>query len=303
MAMTQSQRNAAYERIRRDLGVDRIGTGRNAPPLPPRASAAKKPGAALDIEAEIYGAQMYEFGEVWGRPGLDLRTRSFITVAALTGMRAGDPLYRHINCALNLGITPEEIHEVLLHCSSYGGSVAWENGVSVANEVFVARGILPAGSGVTVVPKPPMTYEERRAARERVVTALGVGRVGLGPDAPFLSALPGGPVLTQQSQALENDIAYINADFGYGELWGRPGLPLRIRSFVTMSVLQVMVESHQLHIHVANALNIGITRDEINEALCQTGVYHGSSGWHYAVTAARHVFEQHPAAGGTPRSK
>src|SRR5262249_31346437 len=159
--MTQAERNAAYERVRAQLGVGRIGSGPDAPPLPPRPGSVVRRGAALPIEAEMHGAQVLFEYEVWGRPGLDLRTRSFITVAALIAMRAGDLLYRHINCALNLGITPEEIHEVLLHSASYGGQVAWEHGMGIANEVFVARGILPDGKGVTVVPKPPTDELER----------------------------------------------------------------------------------------------------------------------------------------------
>jgi 4-carboxymuconolactone decarboxylase len=59
-----------------------------------------------------------------------------------------------------------------------------------------------------------------------------------------------------------------------------------------------MLEYYKLHIHIDNALNIGITRAEVSEALTQTGVYHGTSGWHNAFTVARHVFDQHPTAGG-----
>ena len=233
--LTQAERNAAYLRVRRELGVDRIGTESEAKPLPARLQGGSaKRGRALPIEAEIHGAQMYEF-EVWARPALDLRTRSFITVAALTATRAPNQLYRHINIALNLGTTPDEIHELLLHVSCYAGNPAWEEGVGVANEVFVARGVLPPGSGVTVEPKPPMNHEERRLARERIVAALGVGRIGLGTNAPVLKPLPGGPILASRPGTLDEEISFLGADYGYGELWGRPGLPLRIRSFITQA--------------------------------------------------------------------
>lgn len=299
MAMTQNERNAAYERIRRELGVDRIGTSPDAPPLPPRSgSSTIKPGAVLPIESEIHGAQMFEYGEIWGRPGLDLRTRCFITVATLTALNQPNQLYRHINSALNIGITPEEVHEVLLHATSYCGIAKWEDGVAVANEVFVVRGILPAGSGVTVEPKPPIDHEQRLAARNRVMTAVNGGRVGHGPDAPRLKPLPGGPVFLSKPQSLEEELAFIGGDYGYGELWGREGLSLRIHSFITVALLQAMVQNNQLHFHINNALNIGITPEEIHEALAHVGVYHGVSGWHNAVTVARHVFEQHPAASG-----
>jgi alkylhydroperoxidase/carboxymuconolactone decarboxylase family protein YurZ len=102
--MTQEEREAAYERVRRELGIDRIGTAPDAPALPPRQGSTRtKPASALPIEAEILGVQMYEYGEIWARPGLDLRTRCFITVAVLTAMGHADQLYRHANSALNKG--------------------------------------------------------------------------------------------------------------------------------------------------------------------------------------------------------
>lgn len=292
--MTQAEREAADERVRRELGIDRIGTASDASPLPPRRGrAAARPASALPIEAEIRGAQMYEYGEIWGRSGLDLRTRSFITVAVLAAMGHEDQLYRHVNCALNLGITPEEIHEALLQVGVYAGLSAWENAVGVAGEVFVARGILAIGAGGTVEPKPPMDHEDRRAARTRVVAALGVGRLGLDPHAAPLVPLPGPlTAIVQGRLAVEHDLAMINADYGYGEVWGRPGLDLRTRSFITVTVLQVMHENDQLHIHLNNALNLQITADEINEAFGQAGAYGGGSGWHNAVNVARHVFVQ-----------
>jgi 4-carboxymuconolactone decarboxylase len=300
--LTQSERNAAYERVIRDLGVDRIGTGHDAPALPLRPGAAGQRGSALAIESEVLGAQMFEFGEMWSRPSLDYRTRAFVTVAALVGMRATDLLYRHINIALNLGITPEEIHEMLLHGSVYGGLAAWYNGFAIANEVYVARGILEQGTGVSVTPEPPMDDDQRKQAADSVIAALGVGRIGLGPDASFIATMPGGPEFSAARTQTIDDFAKMHGDYGYGEVWGRPGLPLRIRSFVTMALLHVMLESHQLHIHIINALNLGILPDEIREAQSHVGVYHGSSGWNYADTVCRFAFEQHPAAGGTPKA-
>ena len=292
--MTQSEREASYERVRRELGVDRIGTSQDALPLPPRREhALARAGSALPIEAEILGAQMFEYGEVWGRPGLDLRTRCFLTVAAVAAMGHQDQLYRQINSALNVGVTPEEIHETLLQAGVYSGVSAWEQAANVAGEVFVARGILPAGYGTAVEPKPPTDHEDRRAARLRVVAALGVGRLGLAPDAPPLATLPGPLTVVEQGRMeVEYDLAMINADYGYGEVWGRPGLELRTRSFITVSALQVMHENDQLHIHLNNALNLGITAEEIHEALGQVGVYGGGSGWHNATNVARHVFAQ-----------
>lgn len=61
------------------------------------------------------------WGDVWQRPGLDLKTRSLITVAMLTALGKQHELKGHVRGALNNGATPEEISEVLLHASIYCG--------------------------------------------------------------------------------------------------------------------------------------------------------------------------------------
>jgi 4-carboxymuconolactone decarboxylase len=61
------------------------------------------------------------WGDVWQRPGLDLKTRSLITVAMLTAMGKHNELKGHVRGALNNGATPEELQEVLLHASIYCG--------------------------------------------------------------------------------------------------------------------------------------------------------------------------------------
>ena len=61
------------------------------------------------------------WGDVWQRPGLDLKTRSLITVAMLTAMGKQNELKGHVRGALNNGATVAEIQEVLLHATVYCG--------------------------------------------------------------------------------------------------------------------------------------------------------------------------------------
>ena len=61
------------------------------------------------------------WGDTWQRPGLDLKTRSLITVAMLTALGKQNELKGHVRGALNNGATPEEIQEVLLHAAIYCG--------------------------------------------------------------------------------------------------------------------------------------------------------------------------------------
>lgn len=287
--VTQEQRIATRDRLMLELGVGRIGIGRDATPLPPRRGTA----SSFAVSGEILGYQLHEYADVWSRPALGLRTRSLISVGALAAIGHGDPLYRHINIALNLGITAEQVHDALLHVSCYGGFANWEHAVGVLNEVLTARGMASEIADADT-PRTTMTIEERDALGRRMTMELGVGQIGMGVDARPLKPLPGGAEGGGATGPLGFELGWIFGAYGYADVWGRPSLSLREHSFLTMAVLQAMVENHQLLLHVAVALNIGITRDEIQEAMVQAGVYHGVSGWNNAIGVARYVFEQQP---------
>lgn len=77
--------------------------------------------------ASDYTLPMQEFitrnawGNVWQRPGLDLKTRSLITVAMLAALGKQQELKGHVRGALNNGVTPDELREVMLHATVYCG--------------------------------------------------------------------------------------------------------------------------------------------------------------------------------------
>lgn len=82
----------------------------------------------------------YPFGDVYSRPGLDLRSREIATVAALAAMGTCAPqLAVHVNAALNVGVTREEIVEIMIHLSIYAGFPATVNGLAIARQVFAER--------------------------------------------------------------------------------------------------------------------------------------------------------------------
>ncbi len=78
------------------------------------------------------------WGDVWQRPGLDLKTRSLVTVAMLTALGKQNELKGHVLGALNNGATVEEIQEVLLHATIYCGVPAAVEAFRTANEVVNA---------------------------------------------------------------------------------------------------------------------------------------------------------------------
>ena len=74
------------------------------------------------------------FGDIWNRPGLELRERSMITVAALTVLARERELKTHLRGALNAGISREKINEIMIHLAHYGG---WPVGVNGLNRLNV----------------------------------------------------------------------------------------------------------------------------------------------------------------------
>lgn len=83
----------------------------------------------------------FPFGDIYSRPGLDLKSREIAVVAALTALgNAAPQLKAHVHGALNVGCTKEEIVEVMMQMAIYAGFPAALNGLFAAKEVFAERG-------------------------------------------------------------------------------------------------------------------------------------------------------------------
>jgi 4-carboxymuconolactone decarboxylase len=103
--------------------------------------------ALADISPEL-GHQVvaWGFGEIYSRPGLEPRDRQLVTLGMLTALGGCEPqLEVHVNAALNVGLTPEQIVEALLHSAVYCGFPRALNATFVAKKVFAERGLLPVG--------------------------------------------------------------------------------------------------------------------------------------------------------------
>ncbi|GLK85233.1 carboxymuconolactone decarboxylase family protein [Ancylobacter defluvii] len=84
----------------------------------------------------------FPFGDIYTRPGLDLRSREVATIAALTALGTAAPQLKvHIAAGLNVGLSREEIVETIMQMAVYAGFPAALNGLFVAKEVFAARGV------------------------------------------------------------------------------------------------------------------------------------------------------------------
>jgi 4-carboxymuconolactone decarboxylase len=81
----------------------------------------------------------YAWGEIWARPGLDRKTRSCITLTALTALNHHEELAMHVRAALRNGVTPDELKEVLLQAAIYCGVPAANRAFAIAQEVLDER--------------------------------------------------------------------------------------------------------------------------------------------------------------------
>lgn len=104
--------------------------------------AGAKVIAALEGVAPDFATYLFEFpfGDIYSRPGLDLRSREIATIAALAAMgNAAPQLKVHIEAGLKVGLSRQEIVEILMQMAVYAGFPAALNGLFAAKEVFAAR--------------------------------------------------------------------------------------------------------------------------------------------------------------------
>ncbi|MEE3100778.1 MAG: carboxymuconolactone decarboxylase family protein, partial [Pseudomonadota bacterium] len=207
------------------------------------------------------------FGRVWADPTLAPRDRSLVTVAALIAGGRIAQVGSHSGRALDNGVTPEELGEVLAHLAFYAGWPVAISAVFEIREVFDARGI------AAVDPETGDLLEldpEAEAARRAAVAANA---------APFAPGLAGA-----------------TDDVLFADLWRRPGLAPRDRSLVTVAALIAVGQAEQAPFHLNRAMDNGLTRDEAAELVHHAAYYAGCPRAFSAVGALKTVFEAREAA-------
>lgn len=193
------------------------------------------------------------FGDVWLRPQLAPRDRSLVTVAALVSTGKTAQIGGHVGRALDNGVKPEEIGELITQLAFYSG---WPNAMSAVAEtkkVFDTRSIGLVGNSDAARIQLDAAAE---AARSQTVDAT------VAPTAPALAELT-------------NRVLF-------GDLWIRPELSARDRSLVTMAALIAIGQPEQLPFHANRAMDNGLTRDEVAEVPAHLGFY---AGWPRAMSA------------------
>jgi 4-carboxymuconolactone decarboxylase len=203
-------------------------------------------------------------GEVWKRPDLSPRDRSLVTLAALIARNQTVEMTYHFRLALDNGLKPSELSEIVFHLAFYAG---WPNAMAavvIAKDIFAERGIridqLPAVSP-TLLPMDPAA-EKKRAAR----VEADVGPVSAG--------------LVEYTGSLL-----------FHDLWLRPNLAPRDRSLVTLSALIAAGQSAQIPFHLNKAMDNGLTKAQAAEVLTHLAFYVGWPNAMSAVPVVKGVFD------------
>ena len=242
---------------------------------PEKKAAMQKPDATQatsmldDIHAVSPALERYTrdqlFGELWKRPDLSARDRSIVTLAALIARNQTVQMASYINLALDNGVKPREISEIITHLAFYSG---WENAMSavvVAKEVFRKRGIGTDQLSPATAELLPLneTAEKQRASS-----------------------------VEQNFGAVAPGVVQYTTDILFHDLWLRPGLAPRDRSLVTVSALIAAGQVAQVNHHLNRAMDNGLTQKEASEMLTQLAFYAGWPNVFSALPVVKDVFEK-----------
>lgn len=206
--------------------------------------------------------------DVWQRPGLSARDRSLVTLAVLVARNQAVEMPVQFAQALDNGVTPAELSELITHLAFYAG---WGNAmtaVPVARTLFTARQIpvdqLPAARAELLPLNKPA-----EAAREKLV------RESYGDVAPG--------VVSDTTNVL------------FLDLWLRPALSPRDRSLITVSALIAAGQVAQVPYHLNRAMDSGLTKTQMSEVLTQLAFYAGWPTVFSALPVVKDVVAKRPA--------
>jgi 4-carboxymuconolactone decarboxylase len=193
------------------------------------------------------------FGDVWRRSELSPRDRSLVTISVLIATGKPAQLAGHLGRALTNGVQPREASGLLAHLAIYCGWPSAVSALDIYEQVYSARKIDTAALKAVTARLPVLPSEEARAK-----------------------------AVTQELGAVAPKFAALTNDVVFGDLWRRSDLSSRDRSLVTIAALAAMGDDDQLDPYLKRAIESGLTRAEITEALTHLAFY---AGWPKATKA------------------
>jgi 4-carboxymuconolactone decarboxylase len=214
----------------------------------------------------------YSFGEIYARETLDNKTKEQAVVAALTAMGTAAPQLKvHIQAALHVGCSPEEIREIIIQMCGYSGFPATLNAMGMLMEVL---------------------KETSRTLSRESVHAGSENRYGRGKELLAQIAPDQERVLRETFDPINPDITRYVIEFGYGDIYARGILPIRSRQVATIAALAAKgTAPSQLRFHIGGGLRAGLSEAEIVEIMLLISVYAGFPAALNGILATREVAE------------
>jgi len=204
-------------------------------------------------------------GDLWKRPGLSARDRSIVTASALIARNQTIGMLHYLNIALDSGVKPGELSEIITHLAFYSG---WSNAfsaVAIAKEIFEQRGI---GSDQLPPVSPHLLPLNESAEADRAARV----------EQEFGDVAPG--------------VVQYTTDLLFRDLWLRPGLEPRDRSLVTVSALVASGQAAQVTYHLNRAMDNGLTKAQASEVLTHLAFYAGWPNVFSTLPVVKAVFEK-----------
>jgi len=204
----------------------------------------------------------YAFGDIYSRDGLDLQSKEIAVVAALTALGNAVPQLKvHLNGALNVGCTINEIKEIILQMSSYSGFPTCLNAMNALKDVLNER----RNQGIE-------DYIGDNPTDEAICTTE---KYEIG--AKELSKLD-----CMQVERLEREYNDFSPTLvklivhSYADIFSRNNLDIKYRQIATIAALTALGNAQsQLKFHINAGLNVGLTADDIKEIMLLLTVFSG----------------------------
>jgi 4-carboxymuconolactone decarboxylase len=232
------------------------------------ANTMTKPDDIRAVAPTLEGyAQKFVVGDLWKRPGLSARDRSVVTVAALIARDQTVELPYYMNLALDNGVKPSEISEIITHLAFYTGWANAMDAIRAAREVFKGRNV--GADQLQPVSGPQLPLDE--AAEKQRATRVG-----------------------EQFGHVTPSLVQYTTDVLFRDLWLRPALAPRDRSLVTVSALIATGQVAQITYHLNRAMDNGLTGEEAGEVLGHLAFYAGWPNAFSAATVVKDVMEKRP---------
>jgi 4-carboxymuconolactone decarboxylase len=210
-----------------------------------------------------FGKYMIEycFGDIYSREGLDLKSKEIAVVASLTALGNAEPQLKvHINGALNVGCTINDVKEVILQMSGYSGFPSCINGMNALKYVLNQRKEEGINDSIGIEPTNEVLPNDRYDVGAKELSELDNNQVKILEDA-------------------YNDFAPDLVKFvvnSYADIIGRNNLNKRYRQVATIAALTALGNAKpQLRFHINAGLNVGLTAEEVKEIMLLMTVYSG----------------------------